>query len=73
MQAGEYLHKIADKFGVNTTFFSHNNDKTYMKDLFIKKHKYYVYFMCNTLVLILINNILKKFFISRSRDKSETP
>ena len=66
--AKDYLRKISERFRyeeeilVDTTIFSHNNDERYMEDPAIRKYKYFVYFMCNTLVMILIDNILKKYF-----------
>jgi hypothetical protein len=70
MVAKDYLRKISERFRyeedkinlVDTTIFSHNNDERYMEDPAIRKAKYFVYFMCNTLVMILIDNILKKYF-----------
>jgi hypothetical protein len=70
--AKDYLRKISERFRhehepekylVDTAIFSHNKDPTY--EILMKERKinrYFVYFMCNTLVMILIDNILESYF-----------
>lgn len=75
--AKDYLKKIATRFNVNTTFFSHNTNSTY-ESVVRAKHgaKFNVNFMCNTLVMMLIKEILTKYFtqhqLPASRSKSKT-